>query len=75
MPDPTLTKAIDALASGRDLSMEQAGDVLRVIMEGNASETQIAASTRLKPIAASSETREGREAILDRVLDLAGIAR
>ena len=43
MPDPTLTKAIDALASGQDLSMEQAAGVLRVIMEGNASETQIAA--------------------------------
>jgi len=37
-----LTKAIDALASGQDLSMEQAGEVLRVIMEGNATETQIA---------------------------------
>jgi anthranilate phosphoribosyltransferase len=43
LPEPTLTKAIDALASGQDLSMEQAGEVLRVIMEGNASETQIAA--------------------------------
>jgi anthranilate phosphoribosyltransferase len=43
LPEPTLTKAIDALASGRDLSMEQAAGVLRVIMEGNASETQIAA--------------------------------
>src|SRR5205814_1586133 len=43
LPEPTLTKAIDALASGRDLSMEQAGQVLRVVMEGNASETQIAA--------------------------------
>jgi anthranilate phosphoribosyltransferase len=43
LPDPTLTKAIDALASGQDLSMDQAADVLRVIMEGNASETQIAA--------------------------------
>src|SRR5438552_236620 len=42
LPDPTLTKAIDALASGRDLSMEEAAAVLRVIMEGNASETQIA---------------------------------
>src|SRR4051794_6262237 len=43
MPEPTLTKAIDALASGRDLSMEEAAAVLRVIMQGNASETQIAA--------------------------------
>src|SRR4051795_13719850 len=43
LPDPTLTKAIDALASGHDLTMDEAGGVLRVIMEGNASETQIAA--------------------------------
>jgi anthranilate phosphoribosyltransferase len=43
LPEPTLTKAIDALASGSDLSMEQAADVLRVIMEGGASEVQIAA--------------------------------
>jgi anthranilate phosphoribosyltransferase len=43
LPDLTLTKAIDALASGHDLPMEQAAAVLRVIMEGNASETQIAA--------------------------------
>src|SRR3954449_6996116 len=43
MVDPTLTKAIDALASRRDLPMERAAGVLRVIMEGNASETQIAA--------------------------------
>jgi anthranilate phosphoribosyltransferase len=42
LPDPTLTKAIDALASGQDLSMQHSGAVLRVIMEGNASETQIA---------------------------------
>jgi anthranilate phosphoribosyltransferase len=43
LPNSTLTKAIDALASGRDLSMDEAAGVLRVIMEGNASETQIAA--------------------------------
>lgn len=43
MPEPTLTAAIDALASGVDLSMEQAADVLRVIMHGQASEPQIAA--------------------------------
>ena len=42
MPEPTLTRAIDALASRRDLSMEQAAAVLRVIMEGNATETEIA---------------------------------
>lgn len=37
-----LTEAIDALASRRDLTREQAGDVLRVIMEGEASEVEIA---------------------------------
>jgi len=36
---------------------------------------QIASATGSTPIAASSETREGREAILHRVLDLAGVAR
>src|SRR6059036_3909666 len=43
MPNDVLTAAIDALASGRDLSQEQAGAVLAEIMQGNASETQIAA--------------------------------
>jgi anthranilate phosphoribosyltransferase len=38
-----LTEAIDALASRRDLSAEQAAAVLREIMEGNASEVQTAA--------------------------------
>jgi anthranilate phosphoribosyltransferase len=42
MPNDTLTKAIDALASGHDLSAEQTADVLAEIMAGNASETQIA---------------------------------
>src|SRR6202030_3091705 len=37
-----LTRAIDALASGRDLSGEQAGEVLSEIMHGEASEVQIA---------------------------------
>jgi GTP-binding protein len=36
---------------------------------------QIASRARSKPIGASSETREGREAIFTRVLDLAGLAR
>lgn len=36
---------------------------------------QIANIGGMKPIAASSETREGREQLLTRVLDLAGIAR
>ncbi|MDQ3849525.1 MAG: anthranilate phosphoribosyltransferase [Actinomycetota bacterium] len=42
MPDPVLTRAIDALASGRDLSAEEAGEVLAVIMGGGASDVQIA---------------------------------
>src|SRR6059036_2202833 len=43
MPNDVLTAAIDALASGRDLSQEQAGAVLAEIMAGNGSESQIAA--------------------------------
>lgn len=42
MPNPVLTKAIDAVASGRDLGAGEAGEVLAEIMRGNASETQIA---------------------------------
>ncbi len=42
MPDPALTKAIDTVASGRDLSVDEAAEVLEVIMAGNASEVQIA---------------------------------
>jgi anthranilate phosphoribosyltransferase len=37
-----LTRAIDALSSGHDLSQEETSAVLLQIMEGNASETQIA---------------------------------
>ena len=40
---PILTEAIDALASRRDLSTEQAAAVLAEIMAGNASEVQTAA--------------------------------
>src|SRR3954452_16887325 len=43
MPNDLLTAAIDTLASGRDLSQDQAGGVLAEIMAGDASETQIAA--------------------------------
>jgi anthranilate phosphoribosyltransferase len=43
MPDDVLTRAIDALASGRDLSRDQAGSVLAQIMAGEATEVQIAA--------------------------------
>ncbi len=43
MPNPTLTKAIDALASRHDLEAEQMAEVLAEIMDGNASETETAA--------------------------------
>lgn len=42
MPNPTLTGAIDALASGRDLSVDETAEVLGEIMHGAVSETQIA---------------------------------
>ncbi|MDP2709866.1 MAG: anthranilate phosphoribosyltransferase [Solirubrobacteraceae bacterium] len=43
MPDPVLTQAIDKLASGHDLSADEAAEVLGLIMAGEASEAQIAA--------------------------------
>ena len=43
MPNSVLTHAIDALASGRDLSAEETASVLAEIMHGEASETQMAA--------------------------------
>jgi anthranilate phosphoribosyltransferase len=43
MPNQLLTSAIDALASRRDLSSQEASEVLAEIMHGEASETQIAA--------------------------------
>jgi anthranilate phosphoribosyltransferase len=43
MPNPILTRAIDALASRRDLSADEASEVLGEIMHGDVSETQIAA--------------------------------
>ncbi len=42
MPDPVLTKAIDAVASGANLTVDEAAAVLEVIMAGDASEAQIA---------------------------------
>jgi anthranilate phosphoribosyltransferase len=42
MPNDVLTAAIDALASRRDLSADEAADVLNEIMHGDVSETQIA---------------------------------
>ena len=43
MPNPVLTRAIDALASRRDLTTEQTAEVLAEIMAGNATETETAA--------------------------------
>ncbi len=42
MPNKVLTSAIDALASGRDLSTDQTSEVLAEIMRGQASEIEIA---------------------------------
>ncbi len=43
MPNATLTRAIDALASRQDLTEQETADVLEEIMLGEASEIQIAA--------------------------------
>jgi anthranilate phosphoribosyltransferase len=43
MPNPALTRAIDALAQRRDLSADEAAEVLAQIMHGEVSETQIGA--------------------------------
>ncbi len=58
-----LTRAIDRVASGNDLSLEQAADVLGEIMSGNVSEVQIAAF--LIALRTKGET----------VQELAGLAR
>src|SRR5437588_2044449 len=42
MPNDILTRAIDALAYGRDLTADQTAEVLAEIMHGEVSETQIA---------------------------------
>src|SRR5450631_4171106 len=42
MPNAILTRAIDALASGSDLSTEEEAEVLAEIMHGEVSDTQIA---------------------------------
>jgi anthranilate phosphoribosyltransferase len=42
MPNPILTEAIDALASGRSLSQDEAARVLREIMADQATEVEIA---------------------------------
>ena len=51
-----LTKALDAVASGRDLSAQEASDVLAVIMAGEAEEAQIAGL--LIGLRTKGETRE-----------------
>ena len=43
MPNEIVTQAIDQVASGKDLSADQARDVLREIMSGSVDETQTAA--------------------------------
>ena len=43
MPHPVLTKAVDRLAQREDLAVDEAEEVLGVIMGGEATETQIAA--------------------------------
>jgi anthranilate phosphoribosyltransferase len=63
MPNPTLTKAIDALASGQDLSADQAAEVLGEIMRDRTSEVEIAGF--LIALRAKGET----------VDELAGLAR
>jgi anthranilate phosphoribosyltransferase len=42
LPNPVITRAIDALSSRRDLAAEQTAEVLAEIMEGNASEVETA---------------------------------
>ena len=43
MAQPTITRAVEVVASGRDLSADDAAEVLAVIMAGDASEVEIAA--------------------------------
>jgi len=63
VPNTLLTAALDRAASGRDLSAEEAAEVLREIMEGRASEVQTAAL--LIALRAKGETVE----------ELTGLAR
>lgn len=63
MPHDVLTRAIDALASGRDLSADETASVLEVVMAGDATEPQIAAF--LIALRTKGETEE----------ELAGLAR
>ncbi len=63
MPNPLLTRAIDAVCSGRDLSENEAAEVLREVMTDNASEVEIAGL--LIALRAKGETID----------ELAGLAR
>lgn len=63
MPNPVLTKAIDALANRRDLSSDETSEVLAEIMHGEASEVEISAF--LIALRTKGETVE----------ELAGLAR
>ena len=63
MPHDTLTWALDTIASGIDLTQEQAAEVLAVIMAGEAGEVQIAGI--LIGLRAKGETED----------ELAGMAR
>ncbi|MGH2834173.1 MAG: anthranilate phosphoribosyltransferase [Solirubrobacteraceae bacterium] len=63
MPNAILTQAIDAVASGRDLSADEAAEVLAEIMRGEVSEVQIAGF--LVALRTKGET----------VQELAGLAR
>jgi anthranilate phosphoribosyltransferase len=63
MPNEVLTNAIDALAARRDLSADEAAEVLSEIMHGEVSETQIAGF--LIALRTKGET----------VAELAGLAR
>ena len=63
MAHPVITPALDRLASGEDLSADQAAEVLRVIMAGDATEVEIAGF--LVALRTKGETVE----------ELAGLAR
>ncbi|HEX4363633.1 MAG TPA: anthranilate phosphoribosyltransferase [Solirubrobacteraceae bacterium] len=63
VPEPVLTQAIDKVASGRDLTVDEAAELLEVIMAGAASEAQIAGI--LIALRTKGET----------VAELAGLAR
>src|ERR671931_2587 len=68
MSNDVLTRAIDALASGRDLPREQAGAVLAEIMRGEATDAQIAGF--LIALRTKGETADVLEALGARI-DLA----